>query len=346
MRLPLALLAAAAWGQPLTLHTVRPIDAHVHIFVNHPGIRQMLDRMDMRCVNITVLDPYEHGYEDIAFQQKMALEVFQATGGRAAWVSTFDESKFEEPGFARNVDLRLADSFRRGAVGVKIYKTIGMLYRTRAGKYVMPDDPAFAPVLDFIGGAGKTVYAHIAEPAGAWKALDPADPDYGYYKNNPSWHMYGHPERPSKAAILAARDRMIDSHPKLRIVGCHLGSMEEDVDEISKRLDRFPNFAVDTAARVRHLAIQPREKVRAFLLKYQDRVLYGTDMALLPGRDPVRGLRAWEAEIEKDWRYFATSDTLEYAGRKAQGLALPEPVLRKLFRENALRWVPGIETAR
>src|SRR5216110_196673 len=95
--------------------------------------------------------------------------------------------------------------------------------------------------------------------------------------------MYLHPERPSKERILTARDRMLAKHPTLRVVGCHLGSMETDVDEIAKRFDRYPNFAVDTAARVSYLMLQPREKVRAFLLKYQNRVLYGTDLDVLGG---------------------------------------------------------------
>ena len=63
---------------------------------------------------------------------------------------------------------------------------------------------------------------------------------------------------------------MLANNPKLRVVGCHLGSMEADVGEIAQRFDRYPNFAVDTAARVVSLMMQPPEKVRTFLIKYQD----------------------------------------------------------------------------
>jgi predicted TIM-barrel fold metal-dependent hydrolase len=205
----------------------------------------------------------------------------------------------------------------------------------------MPDDPAFAPILAAIATRGKTLYAHLAEPIGAWKPLDPTDPDSSYYRENPRWHMYGHPERPKKETILAARDRMLGAHPKLRVVGCHLGSMEEDVAEIAKRLDRYPNFAVDTAARVTHLAIQPREKVRAFLLRYQDRILYGTDDGLMPGDDAAARVKHWEADLQRDWKYFATAEQVEYMGRTVTGLELPAPVLRKLYHENAAKWVPG-----
>jgi predicted TIM-barrel fold metal-dependent hydrolase len=138
---------------------------------------------------------------------------------------------------------------------------------------------------------------------------------------------------------------VLERHPKLRFVGCHLGSMEEDVDAIARRLDRYPSFVVDTAARVVHLTLQPREKVRAFLVRYADRVLYGTDFVFMPGQDAAEAAKRLETEYARDWRYFSSPDTVEFEGRSVQGLALPAAVLRKIFRENAARWVPGVDAA-
>lgn len=332
----------SAQGQDLKLRDVGPIDAHAHIFVDDPKVREMLDRLDLRLANITVVDPYERGFGTWEPQHRQALEAMRAMGGRGPWISTFDPTDWESPGFASRVIPQLEETFREGAVGVKIYKTIGMYLQSKGGRYVMPDDSVFAPILDAIASRGKTLYAHLAEPIGAWKPLDPADPDSSYYKENPGWHMFGHPERPTKETILAARDRMLGRHAKLRVVGCHLGSMEEDVDEIAKRFDLYPNFVVDTAARVTHLAFQDREKVRAFVIKYQDRILYATDQVILPGDDVTARLKRWEADLGRDWKYFATAEQVEYMGRSIQGLALPAPVLRKLYHENAVKWVPGI----
>jgi len=97
---------------------------------------------------------------------------------------------------------------------------------------------------------------------------------------------------------------------------------------------------VDTAARVTHLALQPREKVRAFLLAYQDRVLYATDDVLMPFDDAADRVKHWEADLQRDWKYFATTEPVEYMGRTVKGLGLPAPVLRKLYRENVMKWVP------
>lgn len=326
------------------LHNLGIVDAHAHVFTASPAVYALLDRLNMRFVNITVVDPYDKGFETVEPQQKAALAVARGAKGRAPWVATFDAAGWEKPGFAKSVIAQLEASFREGAVGVKIYKTIGMDLRGRDGKYVMPDNPAFAPILDAIAANGKTLYAHIAEPAGSWKAYDPADPDSGYYRDNPLWQMYGKPGRPAKATIIAARDRMIAQHPKLRIVGCHLGSNEEDVDEIAKRLDKFPNFVVDTAARVTHLALQPREKVRAFMIKYQDRILYATDDGAMPFDDVAARVNHWQTDIERHYKYFATGDTVEFMGRGVRGLDLPEPVVRKIFRLNVEKWVPGITT--
>jgi len=157
--------------------------------------------------------------------------------------------------------------------------------------------------------------------------------------------MYMHPDHPRKEVILAARDHLLAENPKLRVVGAHLGSMETDVDDIAKRFDRYPNFAVDTAARMEYLMIQPREKVRNFLIKYHTRVLYGTDLEFLPDESVADALKDWQETYARDWKFLATNETFPYRGRQIQGLNLPEPVLREIFHENAVRWIPGIDSS-
>jgi predicted TIM-barrel fold metal-dependent hydrolase len=186
------------------------------------------------------------------------------------------------------------------------------------------------------------VVAHLAEPDSCWQPPNPASPDYEYYRGHAGEYAYAHPEWPSKAAILAARDHLVAENPELRVVGAHLGSMESDVDQMAQRFDRYPNFAVDTAARVPYFMLQPRDKVRAFLIKYQDRVLYATDLVVLPRDDTSKALEEWNRTYARDWQFFATDQMVEYKGHEYRGLSLPEPVLHKLFHDNAVRWFPGI----
>jgi predicted TIM-barrel fold metal-dependent hydrolase len=89
--------------------------------------------------------------------------------------------------------------------------------------------------------------------------------------------------------------------------------------------------------------IQPRDKVRAFLIKYQDRILYATDLVVMPKDDTAKALAEWNSTYARDWKFFATNQTVEYNGHSYKGLALPGPVLRKIFHDNAVRWLPGIE---
>jgi len=318
-----------------------PIDVHVHLYKGDPAFGAFLKRLNLRVLDILVIDdrdPYGKGLEP---QRSDVLKVVHTTAGRALFCTTFSPYDFEDPGFVQRTVQQLGADFAHGAIAVKIYKVMGMEMKSKAGKYVMPDDPAFEPIYQFIAAHHRTVVAHIAEPDSCWQPPNPASPDYTYYQQHPDEYAYAHPEWPSKAAILSARDHLLAENPKLRVVGAHLGSMETDVDEIAKRFDRYPNFAVDTAARIEYLMMQPRDKVRAFLIKYQDRVLYGTDLVVMPKDDTEKALAEWNDTYARHWKFFATNKTVEVKGRKFQGLELPEPVLRKLYHDNAVRWFPG-----
>ena len=321
------------------------IDAHAHVFAEAKPFLEMLERLNLTAVNVCVVDRYDRGYETVAPQHGMARRLARASRGRLPWIATFDDAGFAEPGFGARVLAEVDRALAEGAHGVKIYKSMGMELRAKDGAFILPDDPAFAPVFAGLAARATTVYAHLAEPIAAWLPLDPMSPDYDYYKAFSAWHVHGRAGVPTKDAILAARDRVLEKNPRLRMVGCHLGSMEEDVDVIAQRLDRYPNLAVDTAARVLHLTLQPREKVRAFLIRYADRVLYATDLGIMPDQDPVEIVRRVEAEYARDWAYFTTAETIDVGGRRVEGLALPASVVRRLFRDNAMVWAPGLQAA-
>jgi predicted TIM-barrel fold metal-dependent hydrolase len=271
-----------------------------------------------------------------------AREFVAGSHGRATLCTTFDPFRFDKPDFSANAIRQLNQDFAQGAVAVKIWKNIGMELKWPDGKYVMPDDPVFEPIYRDIVRHHKSLIAHLAEPSSCWKPPDPDSPDYDYYKQNPEWYMYLHPDHPSKETILAARDRMLAENPHLRVIGAHLGSMETDVDLVAKRLDRYPNFAVDMAARMEYLMIEPREKVRDFLIKYQDRVIYGTDSEFLPKDRPSEAVEEWSETYARDWKFLATDEILDYHGRKVEGLKLPPQVLKKIYHDNAVRWIPGV----
>jgi hypothetical protein len=99
---------------------------------------------------------------------------------------------------------------------------------------------------------------------------------------------------------------------------------------------------MDTAARVVHLVVMPGDRVGNFIVKYQDRIVYATDLGFSKEASPAEVIKEWEEQHGKDWRYFATRDKFEYEGHQTQGLGLPPDLLRKLYHANAVHWFPGI----
>ena len=197
----------------------------------------------------------------------------------------------------------------------------------------MLDDPAISPVGDKIQSLGLTLIGHLGEPHNCWLPLEQmtTDNDREYFKDHPQYHMYLHPEMPGYEDQIRARDNFVAAHPQLRFVGAHLGSLEYDVDRIAAFLDRFPNANVDMAARmsqVQYQSVRDLEKVRNFFIKYQDRLLYGTDLTLNPDALQRRSGSEFKREAHdvwtRDWRYLATARVAarrDHQGRRARARA-------------------------
>ena len=328
------------------LHRFRalgPIDTHAHVSAAGPFV-SMLQKLNLHILDILVVDDMSPTHRDLDKQRSEALSVVHASHGYAALCTSFDPYSWNQPGYAEKVVRGLNDDFAKGAIAVKLWKNVGMEIKDANGHYLMADNAVFEPIYKNIEAHNKTLVAHLADPDSGWQVPNPDSPDYKYYRDHPSAYMYGKQGAPSKEEILRARDHVLEENPKLRVVGAHLGSMESNLAELGKMLDRFPNFAVDIAARMPYFEMEPREKLITFINKYQDRLIYGTDIDYAGGADEkIRGL---EAVYANDWRFFATGDTIEYKGKSVKGLNLPEAVLRKIYHENAVKWLPGIVDGR
>jgi predicted TIM-barrel fold metal-dependent hydrolase len=321
---------------------IHPIDVHVHVFKSDPTFQRMLEQLNLKLLNILVMDDTLSYRKQLQPQIDDALALVRSSHGHVALCTTFDPYKLDSASFTADAIAQIDRDFAQGAVAVKIWKNIGMEIKDSSGHYVMADDPKFEPIYKDIASHGKTLMTHLAEPDVAWGPPDPSDPSWSYYQENPQWYVANRPGFPSKQRILEARDHVLAENPKLRMVGVHLGSMERDLDNIARHLDKYPNFSIDTAARMDYLMLMPPEKVRAFLIKYQDRVLYGTDLDLAPDAKFPDALDEWQSAYARDWKFFATDETFKVEGKQVRGLNLPRPVLNKIFRDNALRWIPGL----
>ena len=321
---------------------IHPIDVHVHVFKTDPAFQAMLERLNLKLMDILVMDDTLPYRKQLQPQIDDALALVRSSHGHVVLCTTFDPYRFDSPSFPADAIKQIDRNFAEGAVAVKIWKNIGMEIRDSSGKYIMADDEKFEPIYRDIAAHGKTLMTHQAEPNVAWGPPDPGDPSWSYYQENPQWYVGDKPGFPSKQAILAARDRVLEKNPKLRVVGVHLGSMERSLDDIARHLDQYPNFAIDTAGRMEYLMLMPREQLRSFLIKYQDRILYGTDLDVLATANVSEALRDWQATYARDWEFLATSDPVKLEDKQVLGLNLPQPVFEKIFRENAKKWIPGL----
>lgn len=326
--------------------SVEKIDAHVHVNTNAPYFVQQATADKFKLLTINLDDVNEP--PPMEEQQQFALQQIKAAPGRVAYATSFSIRHFNDSGWLQQNTSYMQNSFAQGAVAVKIYKVIGMALRDKKGKLVMIDDARFDPLINFIERNNKTVVGHLGEPRNCWLPVDSMTikGDKNYFTANPVYHMYLHPEFPSYEAQIAARDNMLRKHPNLRFVGAHLGSLEWSVDELAKRLDEFPNMAVDMAARICHLQYQASknwQKVHDFIIKYQDRLIYATDLVT----DITADAAALKAHVHNtwlsDWAFFTTSNTITVNDFDSsfKGLQLPREVVDKIYRKNAEKWFPG-----
>jgi hypothetical protein len=321
---------------------VQKIDTHCHLNASSPALAEQAkqDNFKLLTVNVDVND-----YPSVVDQEKFALHQIQQSPDQVQYLTAFTLENWDSAGWADEVIARLKNSFAKGALGIKLWKNIGMVYKDSNNKFIMVDDPKFDPVIDYIISQDKTVMAHLGEPKNCWLPLEEmtVNNDRNYFKNHPEYHMYLHPEYPSYEDQINARDHFVEKHPDMRFVGAHLGSLEWDVNELAKRLDKFPNMAVDMAARIPHLQHQTREdreKVREFFIKYSDRLIYATDSGISEGSNPENEKRDLHNVWINDWKYFVTDSvmTSPHVNGDFQGLKLPKRVIEKIYRENAIRW--------
>jgi hypothetical protein len=319
--------------------TVRKFDTHVHMNVTAPTLIEQAraDNFELMTINVDYPD-----FVKLPDQHAAALAQIKADPERVHWTTTFSMKGFGKKGWEDKVKASLAADKQQGAVAVKVWKNIGMVEKDAKGKLIMLDDPGLAPIGDEIAKLDLTLIGHLGEPHNCWLPLDQmtTDNDREYFQNHPQYHMFLHPDQPGYEDQIKARDNFVAAHPQLRFVGAHLASLEYDVDRIAAFLDQYPNANVETAARmtqVQYQSVRDYEKVRNFFIKYQDRVLYGTDLTLNPGEDAAEFKASAHDVWTNDWRYLATDETqrVEMIKADVKGLALPREVIDKIFFANA-----------
>ncbi|CAG5004521.1 hypothetical protein DYBT9275_03387 [Dyadobacter sp. CECT 9275] len=321
---------------------VPKIDTHFHLDVPNNAFPDLALSMKFHLVSVNV---------DAGFPLKEQFEVVktmkQRYPGQMDFLGTFPVDKFGQKSFIKDTIAYIDTNLQAGALGFKVWKNIGMVLKNDQGRFVMIDDPALAPIFSYLEKKGVPVMGHLGEPKNCWLPENeitlPADKRY--YTRHPEYHMYKHPEAPTYEQQIMARRNLLNRHPRLKYVGTHLASLEWSVEEIALDLDRYPRMMVDVAARMDHLqyqSAQDKDRVRRFLIRYQDRVMYGSDTTIDHQNSESKAtldilLKKWKT----DWAYLATDsliiEKLKVGDKEMQvsGLKLPREVMDKIYRKNA-----------
>lgn len=324
--------------------SVLKIDSHIHINSDDGVFEEQAAADNFILITLNV----DHGDSAIIRDQfNHAVLSARKHPGRVFFGPTFlfDTAAWGTEEWSRKIISQLESDISAGGITVKIWKNIGMTVRDRSGKFIMVDDPGLDPVINFIKSKNIPVTGHLGEPRNCWLPLKDMTvrSDSNYFAGHPEYHMFLHPEYPSYEDQINARDNFLKRNPDLTFIGCHLGSLEWNVDSLALRLDRYPNMAVDISARTCHLQYQSakdRKRVRDFCIKYQDRLLYGTDVVYSGDGNPEGFKTRMHNEWMDDWKYFATDSemTSDLFDGEFTGLQLPKEVIDKLYRENAVKW--------
>lgn len=323
-------------------HRIKKVDTHAHLHSANTAIAEQARDDNFLLIDVTLDNP-----EGIPLPKQFEYGVLQRSKypEQVELISAFTLENWNSPSWTQEVIEKLRHEFAQGSIGIKIWKNIGMTYRDSAGNFIMIDNPRFDSVINFVIAEGKTVMGHLGEPKNCWLPVEQmtVTGDKEYFKEHPQYHMYLHPEFPSYDDQIDARDRFIERHPDMRFVGAHLGSLEWNVDELAKRLDKYPNMAVDMAERICHLQYQSLtdwQRVHDFFIKYQDRLVYGTDISIDDDTESAAAKERISKIWRDDWKYFTTNDkmTARQVEGEFRGMNLPKEVVDKIYYKNAIRW--------
>jgi predicted TIM-barrel fold metal-dependent hydrolase len=308
------------------------IDIHSHQPTPISGDEFRLVVKGMDANNLRLLVNLSGGWGS---QMRKGLEAIRASVYRNRMV-LFANIDFRNvgPGFGARAAREFEDDLRAGAMGLKVFKDLGMFDRRSDGSRLRVDDQELDAIWEACARLNVPVLIHVAEPQAFFDPLD--------YTNERWLELALFPDRRHQTGVrfeelMMERDNMIRKHPRTRYILAHFGWHANDLARAGKLLDENPNVYFDVAAVLYDFGRQPRA-AHDFFVRYQDRILFGKD-SYQPDEYPYY------------WRVFETTDEYfdyyrdYHAFWKLYGLGLPDDVLRKLYYQNALKLLPRLPYA-
>jgi len=248
-----------------------------------------------------------------------------------------DWRKIDDPDFSEYSVKQLEEAVKKGVRGLKISKSLGLRVKEATGNYLRVDSPKLDPIWAKCGELNIPVEIHTSDPAAFFTPVDKHNEWLRILFDHTDW-VFNKPEYYSRNELLEQRNNVIEKHKNTIFIGAHMGNCPENLEKIAGWLDKYPNFYVDIDARLAELGRQPYSS-RKFLIKYADRVMFGTDGYK---STPVNAAmyRSHFRFLETDDEYMEIQDSHTVVPDwRVYGLYLPDDVLEKIYSVNANRLI-------
>jgi predicted TIM-barrel fold metal-dependent hydrolase len=316
------------------------VDVHNHLgggkaTLTPERVKRYLEEMDSAGVRAVV--NLDGGWGERLKETIAVLD--NAHPGRFLSYALIDFSGVDEPGWSDRESARLRASFEAGAKGLKFHKVLGLGVRYKNGHFLAVDDPKLDAIWEVCAAYKRPVEIHTGDPGAFFTPLDQFNERWHELNEHPEW-LFSGGDFPSRSELHAQRIRAIARHPNTTFICAHMANDGEDLAEVGRWLDLYPNMYVDIDARISELGRQPYTS-RRFFLKYQDRIMFGTDT--LPSREAYR---IYYRFLETDDEYFDPAGGHHRQGFwMIYGVFLPRDVLEKIYFKNAERLLVGLKLA-
>ena len=299
------------------------IDMHAHPrYAKTPeDVERWVEAMDAVGIQKSVLLTGAHGEE---FDR--IAELYSRHSDRFELWCGFDYTGHDQPGFGPAAVAEFDRCVRKGAKGVgeEGDKGLGMGFGKATGLHF--DDARVAPLLEHCGELGIPVSVHVADPIWMYQKMDETNDGM---MNAVKWRLDDKPGIVDHAGMIDVLERAVSRHPRTTFIAVHFANLDYDLAHLGQLLDRLPNLYADISARYAETAVIPRFAAQ-FITRYQDRLVYGTDM----GRDPEMYRLTFRILETLDEHFYAPSFEYHWS---YSGFGLDETVLKKLYQANARR---------
>ena len=239
-----------------------------------------------------------------------------------------------KPGWTEKTVAQLEADIKKGARGLKVFKSLGLRNVDSDGKRLAVDDVRLDPIWAKCGELGVPVLIHSADPKSFWDDMN-ADNERWLELKTHSRRKRSDTDPAPWQQIIDEQHHVFKKHPKTKFISAHMGWYANDLQQLGGFLDDMPNMYVGIAAVIAELGRQP-QNAREFFIKYQARILFGKD-SWKPEEFPT-----YFRVLETNDEYFSYYKKY-HAFWAMYGLNLPDEILKKVYYKNALSLVPGLD---